>query len=257
MSTLHGRHALVTGANRGIGAAITRQLARAGADVTLLVRTPASAAPLAAELGAFGVRARVVGADVTDAAALAAACAEAEAIAPVDILVNNAGSAETAPFLRSDEALFTRMLDVHLLAPVRAAHAVLPGMLARGWGRIVNVASIAGLGGAPYITAYAAAKHAEVGFTRALAAECAPKGVLVNAVCPGYTDTDMVHGAVERLSAKTGHPTEAALAAILRDAGQRRLVTTEEVAAAVLDFCRPDATATGETRALMGEAPTT
>jgi NAD(P)-dependent dehydrogenase (short-subunit alcohol dehydrogenase family) len=255
MTALRGRHALVTGANRGIGAAIARHLAQAGADVTLLVRTPASAEPLATALGALGVRARVVGADVTDATALAAACAAAEAIAPVDILVNNAGSAETAPFLRSDEALFTRMLDVHLLAPVRATHAVLPGMLARGWGRIVNVASIAGLGGAPYITAYAAAKHAEVGFTRALAAECLPKGVLVNAVCPGYTDTDMVHGAVAKLSAKTGHPTEAALGAILAEAGQRRLVTTAEVADAVLAFCLPTTSASGETRALMGEGP--
>lgn len=255
MTVLHGRHALVTGANRGIGAAIVRQLAAAGADVTLLVRTPASADPLIAELRTHGIRARVVGADVTDGAALTAACAAAEAIAPVDILVNNAGSAETAPFLKSDDALFQRMLDVHLLAPVRATHAVLPGMLARGWGRIVNVASIAGLGGAPYITAYAAAKHAEVGFTRALAAECAPKGVLVNAVCPGYVDTDMVHGAVARLSAKTGITAPDAVAAILRDAGQARLVTADEVAAAVRTFCLPSSTAAGETRALMGEGP--
>lgn len=255
MTPLHGRHALVTGANRGIGAAIARRLAGAGADVTLLVRTPASADPLSAELGTHGVRARVVAADVTDATALRAACAAAEVLAPVDILVNNAGSAETAPFLKSDDTLFQRMLDVHLFAPVRATHVVLPGMLARGWGRIVNVASIAGLGGAPYITAYAAAKHAEVGFTRALGAECAPKGVLVNAVCPGYVDTDMVHGAVARLSAKTGIDAADAVATILKDAGQPRLVTPAEVAAAVLAFCLPSTTAAGETRALMGEGP--
>ena len=252
MTSLTGRHAVVTGANRGIGAAIARHLAAAGADVTLCVRTPSSAESLVAELTTHGGRIRVVQADVTDAVALTRACAEAEAIAPVDILVSNAGTAETAPFLRSDISLFQRMLDVHLLAPVRAAHALLPGMLARGWGRIVNVASIAGLGGAPYITAYAAAKHAEVGFTRALAAECAPKGVLVNAVCPGYVDTEMVHGAVDRLSAKTGVSATDAVAMILRDAGQARLITADEVAAAVLDFCRPDATAVGETRALMG-----
>ncbi|MDQ8152355.1 MAG: SDR family NAD(P)-dependent oxidoreductase, partial [Gemmatimonadota bacterium] len=165
---------------------------------------------------------------------------------------NNAGTAETAPFLRTDAALFQRMIDTHLMAPVHAAHAVLPAMLERGWGRIVNVASIAGLGGAPYITAYAAAKHAEVGFTRALAAECAPKGVLVNAVCPGYVDTDMVHGAVEKLTAKTGLSAHDALDAILRDAGQPRLVTADEVAAAVLAFALPTTTAVGETRSLMG-----
>ena len=252
MTSLTGRHAVVTGANRGIGAAIARHLAAAGADVTLCVRTPASAAGLVTELAEHGGRFRVVQADVTDAAALARACAEAEAIAPVDILVNNAGTAETAPFHRSDAALFQRMLDVHLMAPVRAAQAFLPGMLARGWGRIVNVASVAGLGGAPYITAYAAAKHAEVGFTRALGAECGPKGVLVNAVCPGYVDTDMVHGAVDRLAAKTGITPADAVATILREAGQARLITPDEVAAAVLDYCRPDATATGETRALLG-----
>ena len=252
MTFLTGRHAFVTGANRGIGAAIGRHLAAAGADVTLCVRTPSSAEALVAELAAHGGRIRVVQADVTDAAALARACAEAETFAPVDILVNNAGTAETAPFHRSDTALFQRMLDVHLMAPVRAAQAFLPGMLTRGWGRIVNVASIAGLGGAPYITAYAAAKHAEVGFTRALGAECGAKGVLVNAVCPGYVDTDMVHGAVDRLSAKTGVSAADAVATILRDAGQARLITADEVAAAVLAFCRPDATATGETRALLG-----
>ena len=252
MTPLRGRHAVITGANRGIGAAIAHHLAGAGADLTLCVRTPSSAEPLVTALTATGVRVRVVQADILDAAALRRACAEAAAIAPVDILVNNAGTAETAPFLKSDATLFQRMIDTHLMAPVHAAHALLPAMLERGWGRIVNVASIAGLGGAAYITAYAAAKHAEVGFTRALAAECAPKGVLVNAVCPGYVDTDMVHGAVQKLSAKTGLSAQDAIAAILRDAGQPRLVTPEEVAAAVLAFCLPTTTASGESRALLG-----
>jgi NAD(P)-dependent dehydrogenase (short-subunit alcohol dehydrogenase family) len=252
MTLLRGRHAFITGANRGIGASIARHLATAGADLTLCVRTPASAESLVRELTALGSRMRVVQADILDAAALRRACAEATAIAPVDILVSNAGTAETAPFLKSDAALFQRMIDTHLMAPVHAAQALLPGMLERGWGRIVNVASIAGLGGAPYITAYAAAKHAEVGFTRALAAECAPKGVLVNAVCPGYVDTEMVHGAVDKLSAKTGLSAPEAIAAILRDAGQPRLVTTDEVAAAVLAFTLPTTTASGESLAIVG-----
>lgn len=251
---LRGTHALVTGANRGIGAAIARHLARAGADVTLLVRTAASAEPLATELRGLGVQARIVSADVTEAAALTAAIAEAERLGgPIGILVNNAGTAETAPFVKTDDALMHRMLGVHLFAPLHAIRAVAPGMLARGQGRIVNVASIAGLDGAPYIAAYCAAKHAEVGLTRALAAEFRPKGVHVNAVCPGYVDTEMVHDAIAKVVAKTGITAAQALATILADAGQHRLVTVDEVAEAVLDYARPTGTATGEARPVMGE----
>ena len=254
MKPLQGQHALVTGANRGIGAAIVRHLAAAGADVSLLVRTPAGAETLATELRATGVQVAVVGADVTDGAALTAAIAEAERVlGPVHLLVNNAGTAETVPFLRSDDAVFSRMLDVHLMAPVRAIRAVLPGMVARGGGRIVNVASIAGLDGGPYITAYCAAKHAEVGLTRALAVEFTGKGILVNAVCPGYVDTDMVHDAIAKVVKKTGITAEHALATILADAKQRRLVTVDEVAQAVLSFALPDRTVSGETLAVMGE----
>lgn len=254
MKPLQGQHALVTGANRGIGAAIARHLAAAGADVTLLVRTPANAAPLAKELLAHGVRAAVVGADVTDAAALRHAITEAEsAIGPVHILVNNAGTADTVPFMRTDDDVFRRMIDVHLMAPVHAIQAVLPGMIARGGGRIVNVASIAGLDGGPYITAYCAAKHAEVGLTRALAVEFAAKGILVNAVCPGYVDTDMVHDAIAKVVKKTGITAEHALATILADARQRRLVTVDEVAHAVLSFALPSRTVSGEALAVVGD----
>ena len=253
MKPLAGQHALVTGANRGIGAAIARHLAQAGANVSLLIRTPANAEPLAAELEALGVRTAIVGADVTDAHALARAIGEAAAVlGPIDVLVNNAGSAETVPFHRTDDALFERMLAVHLMAPVHAVRAVLPSMLERGRGRIVNIASIAGLGGAPYIAAYCAAKHAMVGLTRALGAEYAGKGVLVNAVCPGYTDTDMVSGAVTRIVHKTGIAAEAAVATILKDSGQARLATTDEVAEAVLAFSLPGCTVSGETLPVMG-----
>ncbi|OGQ22336.1 MAG: 3-hydroxyacyl-CoA dehydrogenase, partial [Deltaproteobacteria bacterium RBG_16_71_12] len=231
MKPLTGQHALVTGANRGIGAAVAWRLARAGASVSLLVRTPKNAAALAQELERIGARCAVVAADVTDAAALARAIAEAiGALGPVDVLVNNAGSAESAPFAKSDDAIFQRMLAVHLLAPVRAIQEVLPAMLVRGRGRVVNVASVAGLEGGAYIAAYTAAKHAEVGLTRALAAELHDKGVLVNAVCPGYTDTDLLHDAVRRIVDKTGRSARDAIGIILEGSGQRRLVTVDEVA---------------------------
>jgi NAD(P)-dependent dehydrogenase (short-subunit alcohol dehydrogenase family) len=250
---LAGQHALVTGANRGIGAAIARHLARAGADVSLLVRTPANAEPLALELQAFGARTAIVAADVTDAHGLARAIGEAvAALGPVDILVNNAGTAETVPFHRTDDAVFDRMLAVHLMAPVHAVRAVLPSMLERGRGRVVNIASVAGLTGGPYITAYVSAKHAMVGFTRALAAEYRDTGVLFNAVCPGYTDTDMVSGAVTKVVAKTGIAADAAVERILRDSGQQRLATVDEVAEATVAFSLPSCTVSGETQLVMG-----
>jgi 3-hydroxybutyrate dehydrogenase len=244
VKSMQGQHALVTGANRGIGAAIARHLARAGADLSLLVRTPSNAEPLALELRALGVR-----------AALRTAIAEAEsALGPVHALINNAGTAETVPFLKSDDAVFGRMIAVHLMAPVHAIQAVIPGMIARGGGRIVNVASIAGLGGGAYITAYTAAKHAEMGLTRALAVEFKAKGVTVNAVCPGYVDTEMVSGAIEKVVKKTGITPEQALATIIRDSGQKRLATVDEVAAAVLAYALPSCAVTGEHTMVMGDA---
>lgn len=254
MSPLRGQHALVTGANRGIGAAIARALATSGSDVSLLVRDAASAEALAKELRAHGVRAGVVTADVTDRAALVRACAAAaEARGPVTALVNNAGSVKTVPFLKTDAALFNSMHAVHVMGPMHASQAVLPAMIARGSGAIVNVASIAGLYGAAYVSAYVTAKHGMVGLTRALAVEFQSKGIRVNAVCPGYTATDMVDEGVARIVAKTGRTEEEALQSILADAGQTRLVTPEEVAEAVVAYCRPTSTANGEARPLMGE----
>jgi NAD(P)-dependent dehydrogenase (short-subunit alcohol dehydrogenase family) len=250
---LADRHALITGAARGIGAAIARQLSAAGACVTLLVRDAARAEAVVRTLS--GPHAVVV-ADITDAPALRRACREAmAAFGPVDILVNNAGSAVSAPFLKSDAALFSRMLAEHLMAVVHAVQVVLPPMLERGRGQIVNVASVAGLAGAPYITAYSAAKHAMLGLTRSLAQEVASRGVAVNAVCPGYTDTALVTDAVARIVARTGRTAAEAEASILAEAGQSRLVTVDEVAAAVLVLCTaPPGAPTGQAVVLDGSA---
>jgi NAD(P)-dependent dehydrogenase (short-subunit alcohol dehydrogenase family) len=235
VSALTGKHALVTGANRGIGAAIARSLSEHGARVSLLVRNRARGEETACTLA--GSHATFV-ADVTDRSAVHAACAAAaERLGPVDILVNNAGSTESAPFLKTDPALFERMIAVHLLGAVHTTQAVLPSMIARGHGHVINVASTAGLRGEAYVTAYVAAKHALVGLTRALAIEVEKHGISVNAVCPGYTDTDLVRESMTRVAAKTGKSEDDALRAILARAGQSRLVTVEEVAAAVVNLC--------------------
>jgi NAD(P)-dependent dehydrogenase (short-subunit alcohol dehydrogenase family) len=254
---LAGQHALVTGANRGIGAAIARHLADEGADLTLMVRDPARAAPVAADLRGLGVRVAVVAADITDGDAVRRGCAAGAAeLGPVTILINNAGTAASQPFLKSDVALFERLIAMHLLGPVQAAQSVLPAMVERGFGRIVNVASIAGLVGAPYIAAYASAKHAMVGLTRALAAEFRSKGILVNAVCPGYTDTELVSNGVAMIVARTGRSPEEALRTMLESANQSRLVTIDEVARAVVAYSTPTTTASGEARPLLGDDAT-
>src|SRR5438105_6034798 len=191
-----GRRAIVTGASRGIGAAIAARLAQAGAIAVLIGR---DAKALREQNDRIPYSQSAI-CDVTDAAQVEQIFSELLGEAPVDILVNNAGAAESAPFLKTSDAVLERMLSVNLRSAFRCSRAVLPGMLARGYGRIVNVSSIAGLRGYPYVTAYVAAKHALVGFTRALAMEVVQKGITVNAVCPGYTDTDLVRGAASAIS---------------------------------------------------------
>lgn len=247
METLAGKHAVVTGASRGIGLAIARALQAQGARVTLMARDAAALEAAAAGLGgASGWQAI----DVADAAGVAAAF---ERASRVDILVNNAGQAASAPFMKTDEALWQRMLEVNLSGAYHCIQAALPGMLDAGWGRIVNVASTAGLTGYRYVAAYCAAKHGLVGLTRALALELAAKGITVNAVCPGYTETDIVQEAVANIVRKTGRSEEQARAELAAGNPQGRLVRPEEVAHAVAMLCLPAAAAmNGQAIAVAG-----
>lgn len=235
LTDLADKHAVVTGGGRGIGEATAAALAAAGARVTVMGRDEARLAGVAGKLA----RAQAVTVDVTDAERVARAFAEAaRAFGPADILVNNAGAAESRPFKKADVAHLQRLLEVNLVGTWLCTQSALEGMLARPWGRVVNVASTAGLKGYAYVSAYCAAKHGVVGLTRALALELARTRVTVNAVCPGYTRTDLLEDALDVIMAKTGRSREEALAELARSNPQGRLTEPEEVAHAVLWLCR-------------------
>ena len=245
------RHALVTGGGQGIGAAVALELVARGHKVTVLGRRLEVVQALADTNPAHLLAVR---ADVADPAQVAQAVALAEAkFGAVDILVNNAGQAQTAPFLKMDMALWQQMLEVNLTGTMVCTQAVLPGMVARGWGRVVNVASTAGQVGYGYVSAYCAAKHGVVGLTKSLALEMAKKGITVNAVCPGYTETDIVRESIERLVAKTGRSAEEARAEFVKSNPQGQLVQPEQVADAVAWLCGEGASAvTGQQISVAG-----
>jgi NAD(P)-dependent dehydrogenase (short-subunit alcohol dehydrogenase family) len=235
-NSLTGRHALVTGAARGIGAEIARTLAADGAVLTLLGRDPDALQRVVDSLAGSGHG--VVAADVADAQAVQSAFAQARAArGPIAILVNNAGAAESAPFLKTSVELWQRMLSVNLTGSFLCAQAALPDMLEAGWGRIVNIASTAGQKGYAYVSAYTAAKHGVIGLTRSLALEVARKSITVNAVCPGYTDTDILRDSVANVVQKTGRSADDALAEFAVVNPQRRIVQPTEVADAVRWLC--------------------
>lgn len=254
---LADRTALVTGASRGIGADCARALAEAGAAVALAARTLDDVEAVAAELRAEGHDAHAFSCDVTDEGAVDRLAADAgAAMGRIDILVNNAGTSGSNPLHRVTLEEWHRIMDVNATGTFLCTRAVLPGMLERGFGRVVNVASVAGLAGARYISAYTAAKHAVVGFTRAVAAEVEGRGTTVNAVCPGYVDTPMTDRTLARVMDKTGSDRAGALAMVLREAGQARLLDGAEVAEAVVTLAAPGAAGTnGQAVVLDGRDP--
>ncbi|HVR45977.1 MAG TPA: SDR family oxidoreductase [Candidatus Binatia bacterium] len=214
-----GKHALVTGGARGIGRATAELLTRHGARVSIVSRSA-------------GTRA-----DVTDEGQVRDAFAKCrKANGPIAILVNNAGIAESAPVTRTDRALWDRIIGINLTGTFLCTREALPDMLAAGWGRIVNVASIAGLEGAPYISAYCASKHGVVGFTKAVAAEFAGKGITANAVCPGYTETEMLGRTLANITQKTGRSEAETRELLARGNPAGRIATAEEVALAIVDL---------------------
>jgi 3-hydroxybutyrate dehydrogenase len=246
-----GSHALITGAGSGIGSAIAMALAASGAKVSLLGRNPTA---LQAVCAAIGTGFPVV-ADVTSESEIARAIDQATlANGPLDILVNNAGSVTSAPFHKTTSKAWHDTLAVNLTGAFYGCRHVLEAMMARRNGRIVNIASTAGLKGYPYVAAYCAAKHGLVGLTRSLALEAAGHGVTVNAVCPGYTDTPLVARSAERIAAKTGRRAGDVRESLADVSPLKRLIEPKEVADTVLWLCRPEAAAiTGQCIVIGGE----
>jgi NAD(P)-dependent dehydrogenase (short-subunit alcohol dehydrogenase family) len=224
---LTGKTALITGGGRGIGRAIALLFAQQGARVAVAARTRDQVETVAREIGDNAV---ALVCDVSNPDQVAGIFADVKP----DILVNNAGIAESATFVNTTDELWQRHLAINLSGTFYCTRAALPAMLERGWGRIINIASIAAKTGAPYIAAYAASKHGVLGLTRSLAMEVAARGITVNAICPGYVDTEMTSRGVEQITAKTGRSAEEALEALKKMSPQHRLTTPEEVAALAL-----------------------
>ena len=234
---LENKIALITGGGRGIGRAIALSFAAEGAQIVVAARTVSQVESVSHEIAnQFHSRTLAVACDVSNVKSVGAMFAEAAEFfgRGPDILVNNAGIAESAPISKTDDDLWDRHLAINLSGSFYCTRAALPQMVERGWGRIINMASIAGKTGAPYIAAYSASKHGLLGLTRSTALEMAAKGITANAICPGYVDTEMTTRGVENITRKTGRSAEEAMEAIRKMSPQNRLVTSEEVAALAL-----------------------
>lgn len=252
---LRGRHAVITGASRGIGASIAVTLARRGADLTLLSRDRAGLDTQVGKLArAFDAKVQAITCDIAQAEQISTAFAQAaERFGPPQILINNAGAALAAPIGKTTLPMWQSMLAVNLTGAYLCIREVVGHMVRGDYGRIVNVASTAGLTGYAYVAAYCAAKHGLIGLTRALAREMAKTGVTINAVCPGYTDTDIVADAIGNIVAKTGRSSEQALQELVAHNPQGRLVRPDEVAETVGWLCLPSSgSITGQSIVIAG-----
>jgi 3-hydroxybutyrate dehydrogenase len=233
---LQNHIALITGGGRGIGRAIALQFAREGAQVAVAARTLEQVQHVAREIEAFQTRALAVVCDVSDLQSverMLAQVTERFGRGP-DIMVNNAGIAESAPITKTDDDLWFRHLGINLTGTFYCTRAALPEMLERGWGRVINIASIAGKTGGPYIAAYSASKHGVLGLTRSAALEVATKGITVNAICPSYVDTEMTTRGIENITSKTSLTSEQALESLKKMSPQNRIIEPDEVAGLAL-----------------------
>jgi 3-hydroxybutyrate dehydrogenase len=236
MTLLGGKLALVTGGGRGIGAACARSLAGAGARVVVCGRTAAEIEVVAKEIGGEAVTV-----DLLDRKSTDRMLEQVAQLGRVDVLVNNAGVAESASLEKTSDEMWDRIVELDATAPFRVARALVPAMVKVGWGRVVNIASNAGVSGYGYTAAYCAAKHAMVGFTRALAIDLARTGVTINALCPGWVHTKMSDEAIERIAVKTGRTVAEARGQLEAMSPQKRMIQPEEVAHAALMLCANDA----------------
>lgn len=240
---LQNKIALITGGGRGIGRAIALEFAREGANIAVAARTEAQVQQVAQEIGdQFHTRALPLICDVSNSTSvneMFASVSSSFGRGP-DILVNNAGIAESAVLIKTDDELWQRHLAINLSGTFYCTRAAIPAMVRRGWGRIVNIASIAAKVGGPYISAYSASKHGVLGLTRSAALEVAGNGITVNAICPGYVDTEMVSRGIENITRRTGITEEEARTALEGMSPQNRLVTSEEVAALTLLLASED-----------------
>ena len=239
---LKNRIVLITGGGRGIGRAIALAFAREGADVGVAARSLDQVQSVAGEIEELQSKALGVGCDVSDAASVEKMFESTQEFfgrAP-DILVNNAGIAESAPLVKTTNDLWRRHLEINLNGTFYCTRAALPAMIERGWGRVINIASIAGKTGWPYVAAYSASKHGVLGLTRSAALEVAAKGITVNAICPGYVDTEMTTRGIENITQKTKLSADEAMASLKKMSPQNRIITPEEVAALALLLASED-----------------